>query len=45
MPLLEGAQVGPNGASVQAPKAPYQLFYKSTQEVRPHCKLRQLLMS
>ena len=42
MPLLEGAQVGPDGAKVQTPKAPYQLFYKPTQEVRPHCNLRQL---
>ena len=37
MPLLEAAQVGPDGASVQMPKAPYQLFYKPTQEVPPHC--------
>lgn len=45
MPLLEGAQIGPDGASVQTAKAPYQLFYKPTQEVRLHCARRQLLMS
>ena len=44
MPLLEAAQVGLDGAKVQTPKAPYQLFYKPTQEVRPHCNLRQLLI-
>ena len=44
MPLLEAAQVGPDGASVQTPKAPYQLFYKPTKEVRIYYACRQLLM-
>ena len=37
MPLLEGAQVGPDGARVQTPKVPYQLFFKPTKEVCLHC--------
>ena len=43
MPLLEGAQVGPDGARAQTPKAPFQLFYKPTQEVRLYCEWRLLL--
>ena len=45
MPLLEAAQVGPDGAKVETPKAPYQLFYKPTKEVCLPCACRQLLLS
>ncbi|KAK9839831.1 hypothetical protein WJX81_004890 [Elliptochloris bilobata] len=33
MPLLEGAQVGPDGAPVNVVRAPHQLLYKPTPEV------------